>query len=83
MVKRYQRGVIRSRNSTKDRQHNGQKIPKGLSEAVTQRRTDNTMVKRKKKKRQTKIYKTINRKLKIEHHEPHLKTRVISGSPDE
>jgi hypothetical protein len=36
MVKRYQRGVIRSRNSTKDRQHNGQKIPKGLSEAVTQ-----------------------------------------------
>jgi hypothetical protein len=29
MVKRYQREVIRSRKSKKDRKHNGQKIPKG------------------------------------------------------
>ena len=28
-VRRYQREVIRSRKSKKNRQHNGQKIPKG------------------------------------------------------
>ena len=39
------KGVIRSRESKKDRQHNGQKIPKGYSEAGN-RRTDNTMAKR-------------------------------------
>jgi hypothetical protein len=32
--------------SNKDRQHNGQKIPKRYSEAVNQTRTDNTMAKR-------------------------------------
>jgi hypothetical protein len=40
------KGEVRSRKS-KERQHNGQKIPKGKSEAVNQRK-DNTMVKRKK-----------------------------------
>jgi hypothetical protein len=30
----------------KDRQYNGQKIPKGKSEAVNQWKTDNTMTKR-------------------------------------
>ena len=39
------KGAIRSRK-WKDRQHNGQKIPKGQSEAVNGRRTDNTMAKR-------------------------------------
>jgi hypothetical protein len=37
--------VIRIRIS-KNRQHNGQKIPKRKSESVYRRRTDNTMVKR-------------------------------------
>jgi len=37
---------------------NSLKILKGLSESVSQRRTDNTMVKRKRTKRQTTIYKT-------------------------
>jgi hypothetical protein len=36
--------------SKKDRQHNDQKIPKRQSEARNQRRTDNTMAKRKKTK---------------------------------
>jgi hypothetical protein len=38
----------------KDRQYNGQK-----------KKTDNTMVKRKRAKRQTTIYKTLHIKLKI------------------
>ena len=79
------KGEVRSRKS-KERQHNGQKIPKGKSEAVNQRK-DNTMVKRyqrgsqkpyvkgkttqwSKEKRQTTIYRTLHRKLKIEQHEP-------------
>jgi hypothetical protein len=40
------KGVIRICKSKKDRQHNGHKIPKGLSESVNQRRTDNTMATR-------------------------------------
>jgi hypothetical protein len=39
------KGVIRISISKKSRQHNGQKIPKGYSESVYQRRTDNTMAK--------------------------------------
>jgi len=34
------------------------KIPKGQSESVNRRRTDNTMAKRKSTERQTTIYKT-------------------------
>jgi len=34
-------------------------------------RTNNTIAKRKRRKRQTTIYKTLHRKLKIEQHEPH------------
>jgi hypothetical protein len=34
-------------------------------------KTDNTMTKRKRTKEQTMMYKTLNRKLKIEKHEPH------------
>jgi hypothetical protein len=41
------------------------KIPTGKSEAVNQR-TDKTMTKIKRTKRQTMIYKTHHRKLKIE-----------------
>jgi phage FluMu protein Com len=40
------KGAIRICISKKNRQHNGQKTPKGQSESVYQRRTDNTMVKR-------------------------------------
>jgi hypothetical protein len=40
------KGAIRIRISKKNRQHNGQKIPKGWSESVYRRRTDNTMTKR-------------------------------------
>jgi uncharacterized protein (DUF2249 family) len=40
------KGPIRIRISKKKRQHNGQKIPKGQSESVYQRRRDNTMDKR-------------------------------------
>jgi hypothetical protein len=38
--------AIRISKSTKNRQYNGQKIPKGQSESVNRRRTDNTMAKR-------------------------------------
>jgi len=51
------------------------KIPKGLSESVN-RRTDNTLVKRKITKGRTTIYKLLHRKLKIEQHEPHSQTGV-------
>ena len=47
------------------------KIPKGQSESVYRRRTENTMAKRKSTKGQTTIYKTLQRKLKIQPHEPH------------
>ena len=40
------KGAIRIRISKKNRQHNGQKIPKGQSESVYRRRRDNTMDKR-------------------------------------
>jgi hypothetical protein len=46
------------------------KIPKGYSEAINRRRTDNTMIKRKRTKGQTTIYKTLHRKLTTEKHEP-------------
>jgi hypothetical protein len=50
------KGSIRICISKKNRQHNGQKIPKGQSESVYQRRTDNTMAKR---------YQRINRVLSV------------------
>ena len=43
-------------------------IPKGQSEALTRRRTDNSMDN---EKGQSTICKTRNRKQKIEQHEPH------------
>ena len=48
------------------------KIRKVQSQSISQRRTDNTMAKGiKPNARQTMIYKTLHRKLKVEHHEPH------------
>ena len=57
------------------------KIPKWYSESVN-RKTDNTMTERKRTKGQTTIYKTLDRKLQIEQHEPHLKPGVNSGAPE-
>jgi hypothetical protein len=44
------------------------KIPKGLSDSLNRRRTDNTMDKKTPK---TMIYKILHRKLTIKHHERH------------
>jgi len=46
------------------------KISKGYSEVVN-RKTDDTMAKRKHSKEQTIIYKTLHKKLNIEQQEPH------------
>ena len=40
------------------------------------------MAKRKNRKGQATIYKTLHRKLKIEQHEHHLKSGVNSGAPE-
>ena len=47
------------------------KIPKGNSDNVNRRRTDNIMAKTKRTKGQTTIYKTLHSTLSIEQHEPH------------
>jgi len=41
------------------------KIPKGYSESVNQRRTENTIAKRKRTKGQTTTYKTIHITIKV------------------
>jgi hypothetical protein len=51
------------------------KISQRYSEAVIRRWAENKMVKRKRAKGQTMIYKTLHRKLKIEQQEPHKKPR--------
>jgi hypothetical protein len=58
MDKRYQRGNQNPYIEEEHTTHNGQKIPKGQSESVYRRRTDNTMAKRKSTKGQTTINKT-------------------------
>ena len=45
------------------------KIQNGQSEAVNRRRTDNTLVNRKRTEGHTTICKTLHRKLKIEEHD--------------
>jgi hypothetical protein len=50
------KGAIRICISKKNRQHNGQKIPKGQSKSVYQRRTDNTMDKQRSTKHTCKTY---------------------------
>jgi hypothetical protein len=51
-------------------------LPKGYSEVVNQRRTDNTMT----TERQIIVYKPPHRYLKIEQHEPHKKLDVLRES---
>ena len=58
----------------------GLKIPKGLSETVNCRKTDNKKSKRKRTKGQTIIYKTPHRILAIEQHELHLKQGELWSS---
>ena len=54
-----------------------------VSSEVLNRRTDNTMAKRKRTKVHTTIYKTLRRKLKIEQHEPNKKKPgATSGAPE-
>jgi hypothetical protein len=57
-----------------------EKIPNEWPEATNWRRTDNTMTKTKKTKRQTTIDKTLHRKLENEQHDPHKTTGVNSNS---
>jgi len=47
------------------------KIPKGNSDNVNRRRTDNIMAKTKRTEGQTTIYKTLHSTLQIEQHKPH------------
>jgi hypothetical protein len=49
---------------------------------LNRRRTDNTLVKRKRTKGQTMIYTTLQKKLKIEQHEPPCKSGVNAGAPE-
>jgi hypothetical protein len=55
----------------KDRQYNGQKTEGQTIQRPKDRRTDNTMTKRRRTTGQTMIYKTLHRKLKIEQHKIH------------
>ena len=70
MAKRYQRGN-QKRISKKNRQHNGQKIPKGQSETVYRRRTDNTTAKR---------YKRGNQKPYIEEEQTTQQPKDTKGA---
>ena len=54
-----------SRNNDPTIDKKSLKIPKGYSESVNRRRTDNTMAKRKRTKGQTTNYKTLHTKLKV------------------
>ena len=56
------------------------KIPKGIIRI--NKPTDNTVAKRKRKE-QIMIYKTLYRKLKMEKHEPHLRSGVNTDVPNE
>jgi hypothetical protein len=56
------------------------KIPKGIIRI--NKSTDNTVAKRKRKE-QIMIYKTLYRKLKMEKHEPHLRSGVNTDVQEE
>ena len=63
--------------------HNSTKslnIPEGQSKAVRLKTTNNIMVKRTRKQGQTKIFKTLNRKQKVEKGEPRQISGVNSGA---
>ena len=51
--------------------YNSFKIPKRKLETFNRRKTNTAMVKRKRTKGQTIMFKKLHRKLKIEQHEPH------------
>jgi hypothetical protein len=79
--KREEQTIQWSKEKEKDRRYNDQK---------KKRMTDNTMIKRKREgqtiqwpeeKGQPRIYKTLDRKLKIEQHEPRENPGVISRVP--
>ena len=63
--------VIRYRKLKKDSQHNDQKKKDKGKTTENRRKTDNTMANRENTKGQTLIYKTLNKKLKIELHVAH------------
>jgi hypothetical protein len=52
------------------------------SEVVNHRTTDNVMAKWKGQLKQTMIYKTLHRKLKIEQQKPHYKPGINSSAPE-
>ena len=52
------------------------------SEVVNHRTTDNVMAKRKGQLKQTMIYKTLHRKLKIEQQKPNYKPGINSSAPE-
>ena len=56
-------------------------MPKGYSKTVSRKKADNTMLKSKWAKRQTRIYTKHYRQQKIEQHIPHLKTGVNICAP--
>jgi hypothetical protein len=56
------KGVIRITKSTKNTQYNGQKIPKGQSESVNRRRTNNTMAQRYQRGNQNQIVFSLLRR---------------------
>jgi hypothetical protein len=60
------------------------RIPKEKLEPISLRRTDNTMVKRKRAAREAIIDKTLHKKLliEIEQHEHHKKTGLHLGGPE-
>jgi hypothetical protein len=64
------KGVIRICISKRNRQHNGQKIPKGKSEYVYRRGTDNTMAKR---------YQRVNQNMYIEEEQTTQWTKDTKG----
>jgi hypothetical protein len=67
MAKRYQREVIRNRISKKNRQHNGQKIPKGGNQNPYIKEEQTTQwPKEKRTKRTNNDLQNIHIKLKIE-----------------
>ena len=64
------KGIIRSRKSKKDRQHNGQKT-EGQTTQWPKDEGQTTQWPKENIKGQIMIYKTLHRRLKIEQHEHH------------
>ena len=74
---------LAQRRSVKKKIHNSTtslNIPEGQSKAVRLRAKNNIMVKCTREQGQTKIFKTLNRKQKVEKGEPHQISGVNSGA---